>query len=79
MHTVMAIHPCVQLWLSAAVVVVLSVVDRSCGTGCNETLMPDDFTSILVKTYLDTDVEQVCNLYNVIIQYNIDYIIAIAS
>lgn len=55
----MAVHPCAQLWLAVCVVVVLSVVDRSCGMGCNETLTNDDFTSILVKTYLNTDVEQV--------------------
>ena len=57
----MAIHPCVQLWLIVGVVVLLSVVDRSCGMECNETLINDDFTSIVVKTYFNTDVEQVHN------------------
>lgn len=60
-----AAYPCVQLWLTAAVVA-LSLVDQSSSAAiaeCNETMTNGDLTSITVKTYFMTDVEQVISSY----------------
>lgn len=61
----MAAYFRVWLWSTAAVVILL-VIGQSCSMGCDETSATDnDLTSVLVKTFYHTDVEQV-QTYNVI-------------
>ena len=62
----MAAYTGAHLWIT--ITVILSVVDRSCGMVCLDgtTVSPNNgssrrsnFSEVVVKTYLDIDVEQV--------------------